>query len=111
MKIKNKIYGFPVLPKPGLGNKLIPWADCFIWCKDFGFEQVAPFWHKLRIGSYIRGERDKRLYQKLFINKNLIAGIIRLGLLLISYKISAEEFRMSKNNKTSAASTLVFFRP
>lgn len=107
--MKNKIYGFPLLPKAGLGNMLIPWADCFIWCKDYGYEQVAPFWHKIRIGPYIRGERDKRQYQKLFINKNLIIGIKRLWLLLISNKISAEEFRMLNNSQTVATSTLVCF--
>lgn len=107
--MKNKIYGFPVLPKAGLGNMLIPWADCFIWCKDLGFEQIAPFWHKIRIGPFIRGERDKRQYQKLFINSNLIHGIKRLWILLISKKISAEDFRISNNYKTIFPSTLVCF--
>jgi hypothetical protein len=107
--MKNKIYGFPMLPHAGLGNMLIPWADCFIWCKDLGIEQLAPFWRKIRIGPYMRAERDKRQYQRLFINSNLIYGIKRLLLLLISNKISAEDFRMLSSNKTSFPPTIVCF--
>jgi hypothetical protein len=107
--MKNKIYGYPVLPKAGLGNMLIPWADCFIWCKDMGIEQVAPFWHKIRIGPYIRREKDKRQYQRLFIDTNVTQGIKRLFLLLISEKISAEEYRLSNSYKTSFPTTLVCF--
>nr|WP_315143957.1 hypothetical protein [uncultured Flavobacterium sp.] len=107
--MKNKIYGFPVLPKAGLGNMLIPWADCFIYCKDMGIKQVAPYWRKIRVGPYVRGERDKRQYQKLFINENMISGIGRLLLLIISNKISAKQFRMLNSYKTIFPTTLVCF--
>jgi hypothetical protein len=107
--MKNKIYGFPVLPKAGLGNMLIPWADCYIWCKDLGLEQIPPFWRKIRIGPYLRGERDKRQYQRLFINSKFIYRLKRLLLLLVSNKISAEKFRELKAYKTNFPATLVCF--
>nr|WP_315161286.1 alpha-1,2-fucosyltransferase [uncultured Flavobacterium sp.] len=107
--MKSKIYGFPILPKAGLGNMLIPWADCYIWCKDLGIQQIAPFWRKIRVGPYLRGERDKRQYQKLFISGNMINGLSRLFLLLISKRISAEEFRNLNVKKSKILPTLVTF--
>ena len=31
-----RVYGYPVLPRAGLGNMLFPWADCYLWCRDHG---------------------------------------------------------------------------
>ena len=98
--MKNKIYGYPILPKAGLGNMLLVWADCYISCKDLKIKQIAPFWRKLRIGTYLRGERDKREYQRLFTNGKNISGINRLLLLLISNKVSTEDFKRL-NSKTN----------
>jgi hypothetical protein len=107
--MKSKIYGIAVLPKAGLGNMLIPWADCYMWCKDSGIQQIAPSWRKIRVGPYLRGERDKRQYQKLFISGNMITGLFRLFLLLISKSYSAEEFRNSNVKKSRILPTLVTF--
>ncbi|MEL7088320.1 MAG: hypothetical protein AAGL98_07740, partial [Planctomycetota bacterium] len=38
---------------------------------------LAPHWLRLRIGPYLRGERDKREYVKLFNNKGMIRGPLR----------------------------------
>jgi hypothetical protein len=104
-----KIYGYPVLPKAGLANMLIPWAECYLWCYDNGFQQIAPFWGKLRLGPYIRGERDRRKYQKLFKAGNRITGLSRLLLLLTSKKIPFEEFHLRKDKNNVRQSTLVCF--
>lgn len=104
-----RIYGFPVLSKAGLANMLIPWAECFIWCRDHGIKQIAPFWGKIRLGPYFRGERDRRQYQKLFNAGENITGLSRLLLLLTSKKVLAEEFRLIKDNKEIKQSTLVCF--
>jgi hypothetical protein len=107
--MRNKLYGFPDLPRAGLGNMLYIWADCFIWCKDLGVEQIAPFWWKLRIGPYMRGERDKRQYQRLFINSKLISGIKRSILLLIANKVNVDTYRKSDNYNTKFPITIVCF--
>jgi hypothetical protein len=105
----NKVYGYPILPKAGLANMLIPWAECFIWCHDNGIMQIAPFWHKARIGPYLRRERDKRQYQNLFTAKEAVTGIKRLFLVLIAKKINSENFEISKDVKQISQTTLVCF--
>ena len=102
------VYGFPVLPKAGLANMLILWAECYLWCKDHGVKQVAPHWSKLRIGPFIRGERDKRQYQLLFNNGGNIAGLKRMFLTLTANKVAFENFDSSKMDECSRT-TLVCF--
>lgn len=100
------IYGYPVLPKAGLANMLIPWAECYLWCKDQGVKQIAPFWRKIRIGPYLRGERDKRQYQRLFSAKGNIGGLKRILLLMISKQVTFENYT-SKTEKRLASLPLV----
>lgn len=55
--------------KGGLGNKLFPWARAVIYKQLFGGEIIGPDWQNyLKIGPYLRGERDKRHYMNLFNN-------------------------------------------
>lgn len=89
----HKLYGYPKLMKAGIGNMLVPWAKCFIWCKDNNIPMIDPFWSKLRVGPYLRGERDKRNYQKLFVS-NGICGLRRLYLLLTAKKQRAQTFAL-----------------
>lgn len=79
---------YPVLGRGGLGNMLLPWARCYIWSKDNNIAMIAPIWNKLRIGPYIRREKDKRNYQFLFDNKRYINGIERLFYLLFYKKVN-----------------------
>jgi hypothetical protein len=79
--MKTKLYGYPLLMKAGLGNMLIPWAKCYLWCRDNDARMIAPFWTKLRIGPYLRGEKDKRDYQRLFKPGVGISGLRRMYLL------------------------------
>ncbi|MCL6442605.1 MAG: alpha-1,2-fucosyltransferase [Alicyclobacillus sp.] len=71
------IYGYPSLERTGLANMLFPWARCMLWCKDHDVPMLAPKWAKLRLGPYLRRERDKRNYQFLFTNKSYISGLHR----------------------------------
>ncbi len=87
------LYGYPVLMKAGLGNMLFPWADCFLWCKDHNALMIAPFWAKLRLGPYLRREKDKRSYQRLFRDHNHISGFKRIFLLGTIQVLNFEEFR------------------
>lgn len=95
----HKLYGYPVLMKAGLGNMLFPWAHCYLWCKDHDAVMIAPFWAKLRIGPYLRREKDKRSYQRLFKDKNHIGGFKRLFVLATVHKQNYEEFRKESQKR------------
>ncbi|MDQ6703602.1 MAG: hypothetical protein M3Z96_11130 [Pseudomonadota bacterium] len=51
---------------------------------------IAPRWLRLRIGPYIRRERDKRFYWRLFRAGRQIGGLRRLKLLATADRLSAE---------------------
>ena len=91
--ITYKLYGYPSLLKAGLGNMLFPWADCYLWCKDHEAEMIAPYWTKLRIGPYLRREKDKRSYQRLFKPQDQVSGFKRLFLLSTVQTCNYEQFK------------------
>lgn len=93
--MNTKLYGYPVLMKAGLGNMLIPWAKCLLWCKDNNARMIAPFWTKLRIGPYLRREKDKRNYQRFFKTEAGISGLHRLYLLATASKHPFEQYQGS----------------
>lgn len=83
-------YGYPDVGRFGLGHSLLAWARCVVWCDQTGSRMLAPRWLRLRIGPYLRGERDKREYFKLFNQDGYIGTIRRTFLLTFLPKISAE---------------------
>ncbi|WP_293602242.1 MULTISPECIES: alpha-1,2-fucosyltransferase [unclassified Polaromonas] len=87
----SNIFAFPKLMRAGLGNMLVPWAKCYLWCVDNNAKMIDPFWTKFRLGPYIRGERDIRRYGRLFHHHH-IHGLRRIYLLLTSKKIKVENF-------------------
>ncbi|NVN93003.1 MAG: alpha-1,2-fucosyltransferase [Desulfuromonadales bacterium] len=90
--MKTSRFGYPILMKAGLGNMLVPWAKCHLWCKDNNARMIAPFWTKFRIGPYLRREKDKRNYQRLFKSNRDIGGLQRLYLLATTTKCAFELF-------------------
>lgn len=80
-------YGYPILPQTGLCNMLLPWADCLLWCRDHGATMIAPTWRKVRIGPYLRRERDRRDYHRLFHAADGIAGFRKWALLLTRRRV------------------------
>jgi len=78
---RGRLYAIPVLGRYGLTHGLLAWARCRLWCEQNGATMLAPFWLKLRVGPYIRRERDKRNYFLLFHNGNAVGGITRLAAL------------------------------
>lgn len=70
-----RVYGYPVLGRYGLGNMLFPWARCFLWCQDNEIPMIAPNWTHLRVGPYLRREKDKRNYQRLFLGSGYVTGM------------------------------------
>lgn len=58
--------GFFRIGGPGLGNNLFPWARSIVAANKYGLVPIAPIWRQLKIGPFIRNEKDKRLYYGLF---------------------------------------------
>ena len=52
---------------PGLGNLLFPWARGIVAAKKYDAIPIWPTWPQLKIGPYIRRERDKRNYTDTFL--------------------------------------------
>jgi len=95
------LYGYPRFSRadfggfrflgPGLGNLLFPWARCRVACRDFGLTPIAPTWPQVKIGPFLRGERDKRTYAGLFRRGNGQIGGVRKLLLLATARRFAED--------------------
>ncbi len=88
-------FGYPQVGRSGLGNALFPWARCAILCADRGLPMLAPRWFRLRLGPYIRRERDKRQYHRLFLTRHYVTGVRRLILLSLSPRLGEHEFPTS----------------
>ena len=109
---RDNVFGYPILAPiraaHGLGNMLFPWARCYLWCKDHGLQTIAPFWTKIRIGPYLRREKDKRNYQRFFDHSGYISGLRRLVLLATLRRVP-EDLREQMLNSPDEAKTIVVF--
>jgi hypothetical protein len=88
---------------------LFPWARCFLWCRDHGVPMVAPIWTQLRIGPYLRHERDKRNYQRLFRHHGYVDRVSRLLLLALAQRVS-EDLSSESLREPQSGITLVVFK-
>ena len=52
---------------PGLCNLLFPWSRMIIEAKKKNLTIIPTTWTSLKIGPYLRSERDKRSYHNFFI--------------------------------------------
>jgi hypothetical protein len=75
------IYGFPDVGRHGLGHSLLAWGRCQLWCRDRNAKPLSPRWLRLRLGPYLRRERDKRNYFLLFRSGNAIGGLRKAWIL------------------------------
>jgi len=57
---------YPQLPRAGLGNMLFVWARAVLFAQLNSIPVIAPNWGTIKIGPYLRGERDKRDYGSFF---------------------------------------------
>lgn len=76
-----RVYAMPELGRYGLTHGLLAWARCRLWCEMHGARMVAPVWFRIRIGPWLRNERDKRSYFLLFHPGAAITGLHRTWLL------------------------------
>jgi hypothetical protein len=69
------IYCYPKTGTSGLGNKLFPWARAVVFLEENKGKMIAPDWENyIKIGPYLRFEKDKRHYFNVFNNKGYISG-------------------------------------
>lgn len=85
------LYGYPEVGRFGLGHSMVAWARCVIWCEEVNAKMLAPHWFRLRIGPYLRGERDKRAYARLFRSGHALGGALRDWHLLRAARVSSPE--------------------
>ena len=71
----------------GLGNILFPWANAIVYAKQYELERIATTWTNLKIGTFIRKERDKRMYFNLFTGNDGIQGFRKFLLLNFSSRV------------------------
>lgn len=54
------------MPKTGLGNMLLVWANAIVFAKINGLEMITSSWWGFRWGAILRREKKKRLYKSYF---------------------------------------------
>jgi hypothetical protein len=94
---QSRLYGYPEMGRTGLGHSLLAWARCVVWCEATGAQMLAPRWLRLRIGPYLRRERDKREYFKLFQRGKVIGWLKRSAVLAIAGKTCSHEGLFSRD--------------
>ena len=69
-------YVYAKLDRTGLCNKLFPWARAVVYAYENGLSIIAPKWTDLmRIGPWLRRERDKRYYFNEFTNNGYVGRL------------------------------------
>ena len=70
---KNELIGVR-LGGAGLGNLLFTWSRVIAASEKYDLKLIWPTWPSIKIGTWIRHERDKRSYIGLFSNKTGMCG-------------------------------------
>jgi hypothetical protein len=83
---KMESFGFR-LGGAGLGNILFPWASALVYAKKHNYQRIQTTWKNLKIGTFLRKERDKRMYFDLFTGRDGIGGFKKFFLLNFSNKV------------------------
>lgn len=87
-----KTYSFFRIGGNGLANCMFITARAIIKAKKYNIEFIEPTWFNLSIGTYIRGQKDKRHYLGLFNNFSSNSDLKKVFLLLFGNKIPARKF-------------------
>ena len=57
-----------------LGNILLPWATALVCAKNNNMQRIQTTLKNLKIVTFLRKERDKRMYMDLFTGADGITG-------------------------------------
>lgn len=71
---------------PGLGNLFFPYARALLLVKERNYALINPSWATFKLGTFLRREREKRLYLQVFKPRG-ISGPRKTFLLLTRRKI------------------------
>lgn len=80
-KLSPHDFGWFRVSGPGLANCMFIAARAYIESKKYNCKFITPSWNKLSIGPFIRREKDKRVYFKIFKTYG-ISGLFKLILIL-----------------------------
>jgi hypothetical protein len=72
---------------PGLGNLFFPYARALLLAKERGFTLINPSWATLKLGTFLRREKEKRMYLQIFKPRG-ISGLQKTFLLLAHRKVT-----------------------
>jgi len=100
--------GYPLVGRFGLAHSMMAWARCIAWCRSNGISMLAPSWTYLKIGPYLRGERDKRQYTKLFDFTGYHTGLRRAWILATHPRVDARS--VVSRQRHAVGRRLVVFR-
>lgn len=103
-----RVAGHAKLGRFGLGHSLLAWARCYLWTRDQALPMLAPRWRQLRLGPYLRGERDKRQYQAFFHYPGYVRGLRRAAWLALARSVNVEDRRVG--GESPLRPELVVFR-
>jgi len=67
----NQYFTISLLPKTGLGNKLYVWAKGLVFAHINQTRLLSLNWTQLSLGTFLRGEKSKRIYFNQFKVPNL----------------------------------------
>lgn len=86
-------YVYVKTPRSGLGNQLFVWARAVKFSELNHATLLSPSFFKFKIGPILRGERDIRFYNDLFVrHENEISGIKKFYIFWRCPKISESDF-------------------
>ena len=71
----------------GLGNIMFPWATALVYARNNNLQIIQTTWKNLKIGTFLRKERDKRMYMDLFSEADGVSGFKKFFLLNFSNNI------------------------
>lgn len=100
------LYAFPDVGRFGLAHSLLAWGRARVWANRNDATPIAPDWLRLRVGPYLRRERDKRNYFLLFGKGNAVGGLRKRLVLRTLPRIDEHQF----DSTTSPKSGVVVFR-
>lgn len=74
---------------PGLGNLFFSYARALLFAKERNYTLINPSWGTFKLGTFLRRERDKRLYFNAFKCRG-VSGPQKTFLLLTRRKVTEE---------------------
>lgn len=83
-------FGYADVGRFGLAHSMLSWARCRLWCDRHAVPMLAPSWLQPRVGPFLRRERDKRQYHRLFEFGDYVRGLRKLRVLAGANRVAAE---------------------